>query len=258
MPFPLQRQPAGHASPVLLPFLGIVRTDDIFQTLPSCGGQSESVELPPKGVARPVPCDVPIYARDGSGGEEVAERRVHRLVLLHEVRPAPEHIFLVVRLGEVEPGGRQDLRIDLPVSPGGLAAPRPDRQLSLSGVMGKDRGHVLALPGTLPRIMACPEDIEQFPVGDHGRVEVHLDRLDVVPEIVIRGVLRRSPRVPDAGAENAGETPEPGVRTPESAQGEGRRLRHSGQGCIDRRYRRGSRRRPAPRLPCHRRPLRSR
>jgi len=106
--------------------------------------------------------------------------------------------------------------------------------------MGKDRGHVLPPPGTLPWIMALPEDVEQFPVGDHGRIEVHLDRLDVVPEVVIRRVLRRPARVPDAGAENPGKTPEPGVRTPESAQGECRRLRHSGQGCIDRGYCRSS------------------
>ena len=164
----------------------------------------------------------------------------------------------MIRLGQVEPGGRHDLRVDLPVSPGGLAIPRLERQVFLFVVAGKDHGHVLPPPRTLQRVMARPEDVEQIPVGDHGRIEVHLDRLDVVPEVVIRGVLRRPSRVPDAGAEDAGETPEPGVRTPESAQAEGRCLRHSGQGCIDRRYRRGSRRRPVSRLPCHRRPLRSR
>ena len=215
-------------------------------------------DLLSKGCARPETRHVPVYPGNGGGGEKITQRRVHRLVLLHEVRPAPEHILLVVRLGEVEPGGRKDLRIYPSVSPDGLAAPRPDRHLFLFVAAGKDRGHVLTLPGTLPRIMACPEDIEQFPVGDHGRIEVHLDRLDVVPEILIRGILRRSPRVPDAGAKDAGETPEPGVRTPESAQGEGRRLNHSGQGCIHRGNRRGSMRRPALRLPCHRRPLRSR
>src|SRR5512143_2723654 len=115
--------------------------------------------------------------------------------------------------------------MDRSVSPGGLAAPRPDRQGFLCVVMEKDRGHVLPPPGTLPGIMACPEDIEQFPVGDHGRVKLHLDRLDVVPEVVVRGILRRPSRIPDTGAENARETPEPGVRAPESAQGEGRRLR---------------------------------
>ena len=127
MPSPSEHQPVGHAAPMLLLFLRILRTHDIFQALPSCGGQSESVELPPKGVARPVPRNVPVDARDGSGGEEIAERRVHRLVLLHEFRPAPEHILLVIRLGQVEPGGRQDLRINRSVSPDGLAAPRLDR-----------------------------------------------------------------------------------------------------------------------------------
>jgi hypothetical protein len=124
--------------------------------------------------------------------------------------------------------------------------------------VGKDRGHVLPPPGLLPRVMACPEDIEQFPVGDHGRIEVHLDRLDVVPEVVIRRVLRRPSRVADAGAENAWETPEPGVRTPESAQGESRRLRHSRQGSVDRRDRYGSLRGSILQLASHCRSPRSR
>ncbi len=110
----------------------------------------------------------------------------------------------------------------------------------------------------LPGIMACPEDIEQLPVGDHGRIEIHLDRLDVISEVVVRGVLRRPSRVPDTGAENAGETPEPGVRTPESAQGERRRLRRSRKGHIERRCRRGPRRGPIPHPACHCRLLRSR
>ena len=145
--------------------------------------------------------------------------------------------------------------MDLSVPPGGLTVPRLDRQVFLPVVMEKDRGHVLPPPGPLPRVMAFPEDIEQFPVGDHGRIEVHLDRLDVVPEIVVFGVLRRPSRVADTGAENAGETPEPGVRTPESAQGEGRRLRRFVRGRIDRGDRRGSRRRSIPHFTCHCRSL---
>ena len=243
---------------MLLPFFASCgHTISSRRFLPSGDNPSPS-SLPPEGLACPVPGHVPVDPGNGGGGEKIAERRVNRFVLLQKFRPAAERILLVVRLGRVEPGGRKDFGVDPPVSPGGFAALRPYRQVLLLVIVGKNRGHVLPSPGTLPRIVACPEDIEQFPVRDHGRIELHLDRLDMVPEVVIRRVLRRPTRVSDTGAKDSGKTPEPGVRTPESAQGEGRRLRRPGGGCIHRGDRRGSGRRPVCHLAFHFLPLRSR
>lgn len=67
--------------------------------------------------------------------------------------------------------------------------------------------------------MAVPEDIKQFLIGNLGRVVVYLYRFAVVTDTVISGVWRGASRVADAGANNALGAPEPGVWTPESAQG---------------------------------------
>lgn len=77
-------------------------------------------------------------------------------------------------------------------------------------------------------MVAAPEDVQQFLVGDDCRVKIDLDGLGVVAEVVIGGVGLRSARVPYPGADDAVDSPELGIRTPESAQAEGSGLRVGG------------------------------
>ena len=70
-------------------------------------------------------------------------------------------------------------------------------------------------------MVAAPEDVQQFLVGDDGRIEIDLDGLGVVAEVVVGGVGLGAARVSYPGANNAVDGPELGIRTPESAQGEG-------------------------------------
>ena len=73
--------------------------------------------------------------------------------------------------------------------------------------------------------MAVPEDIEQFLVGDAIWVVVDLDRLRVVAKAIVSGIVCAASRVADSRPDDTGETPEPGVRAPESAKREGSRHR---------------------------------
>jgi hypothetical protein len=72
--------------------------------------------------------------------------------------------------------------------------------------------------------VAIPESLEQFFIRDPGRVVVNLNRLRVIAKIVIGRVLFCPPCVPDTGANDTRDTPEPGVRSPESAKSKGCRL----------------------------------
>jgi hypothetical protein len=77
-------------------------------------------------------------------------------------------------------------------------------------------------------MVATPEDVQQLLVGNDRRVEIDLDGLGVVAEVVVGGVGRRAAGVPYPGADDAVDSPELGIRTPESAQTEGRGLRAGG------------------------------
>jgi hypothetical protein len=54
--------------------------------------------------------------------------------------------------------------------------------------MIKDGCLVLRAPGGLTGMMAVPEDLQQFLVGDNGRIEIDLDGLSVIAEAVVGGV----------------------------------------------------------------------
>ena len=94
-------------------------------------------------------------------------------------------------------------------------------QLSLVIVMVEDDGLVLPGPGRIGGVVAAPEHGQELAVGDTSRVVVNLDCLGVVTEVLISWVPGGAAGVSHAGADYAIETPEPGVRTPESAKGKG-------------------------------------
>ena len=75
--------------------------------------------------------------------------------------------------------------------------------------------------------MTVPENIQQLAVGYYRRVVDNFNRLAVITEAVIGGIIFGTPRITDTGTDDTLKTPEPGVGTPESAQSEGCRL---GQG----------------------------
>ena len=53
-------------------------------------------------------------------------------------------------------------------------------------------------------------------VGGAGGIEQHLDGFRVVRQVVVGGIGRSASGVADPCADNAGETPKLGVRSPES------------------------------------------
>jgi hypothetical protein len=55
----------------------------------------------------------------------------------------------------------------------------------------------------------------------------------MVAEFIVRGIYGGTPGVADDSADNPLNTPEPGVRTPESAQGKGGRFRHGWPVSVD-------------------------
>ena len=84
--------------------------------------------------------------------------------------------------------------------------------------------------------MAVPEYGQEFLICDLRWIVVNLDRLRMTVEVVVCGVIDASTSVTDAGADYSVNTPEPGVRSPESAQGEGSGFSCHRRGGIYRRY----------------------
>ena len=109
------------------------------------------------------------------------------------------------------------------------------RGLPLFLVVVKDHRRVLAAHRRNRRVMRDEKHVKKLPVRDRFRVEVHLDRLAVPVDVVVRRVGRCPSRIPDSRPENASKQPEPGVRSPESPQRERRRPASRDNAHIDRR-----------------------
>ena len=80
--------------------------------------------------------------------------------------------------------------------------------------------------------MAFPENAEQLFKGYSGWIELNLYCFGMVSEAVIRGVLFRPSRISHAGPYDARNDPEPGVRPPESAEGEGSSFHYRRRICV--------------------------
>jgi len=85
--------------------------------------------------------------------------------------------------------------------------------------------------------VAIPENDQEFLICDLSWIVINLDRLRMPVQIVISRVSGTAASVSDTGADYSVNTPEPGVRSPESAQGEGRGFSCHRRGGIYRRYR---------------------
>src|SRR5208282_6189332 len=123
--------------------------------------------------------------------------------------------------GRIKLGGGKYLGENLTLDPGRYLVFRFQGQLFLFIVMKEYGGQVLPRPGPGAGAMALPENRQQLFIRDLGGIIVELDGLSVIPKIMISGTPFRSSRISHPGAHHAFEDPEPGVRTPESPQGEG-------------------------------------
>ena len=65
--------------------------------------------------------------------------------------------------------------------------------------------------------MAVPENGQQFLICDLSWIVINLDRLRMPVQIVISRVTGAAASISNAGADYSIDTPEPGVRSPESA-----------------------------------------
>ena len=140
---------------------------------------------------------------------------------LSKLRELPEAVSLVIVLGKCKTAVVDDLRMD------SLAALLLDPGFGIPGkpqlliVMHEDDGGVLARPAPVRRIVAGPEGAEQFLVGYPGGIVVDLDGLCVVAKRAVGWILFGPAGISHARPDYAGQTPEPGVGSPESAHGKG-------------------------------------
>ena len=81
--------------------------------------------------------------------------------------------------------------------------------------------------------MALPEDVEELLIRNYCRIKVDLDGLSVVTKAVIGRILSCSSCVADARPDDPGYTPEPGVWSPESAEGKRSRFSYGWNSGID-------------------------
>ena len=81
--------------------------------------------------------------------------------------------------------------------------------------------------------MAFPENIQELAVGYSDRVVIYLEGLGMIAKAVIGGIFLCAARVANARANNSIDSPEPGIRSPESAHSEGRRCCLCGYGGIN-------------------------
>lgn len=67
--------------------------------------------------------------------------------------------------------------------------------------------------------MTVPEKLEELRVGYKFRIVVNLQRFSMIAEIMVGGIWLFPARIAYSGSDNSRDTPEPGVGSPESAQG---------------------------------------
>ena len=90
----------------------------------------------------------------------------------------------------------------------------------LDTIHGENSIAILVLIGGDGRVVALPENVQQLGIADLLRIKFDSDNFTVIIEVVVIRVLSRPASIADSRAVDSGDTPEPGVDTPESAQGE--------------------------------------
>ena len=188
--------------------------------------QPEQVDFTPELLGVPVACKVSVDARSRRGGDErslvVAE---HRPEVGHEGAVVSQVVLLVVVLGDPEALERLDARRERAPSEALRQAlrARMGRSELLVGVSEHER-RILPLVRGPRGIVREPYQLEQVVVTDDLRVEFDLEALRLVAQIAIGGIGVVAASVARTCAPDTLDSPEPGVRCPESTYGEGRGL----------------------------------
>jgi len=128
-----------------------------------------------------------------------------------------ETVLLVIILCEREAGIRNNLRKHHASGSRGDLLLRLLCQTLLPLVVIKNYGSILPGPGAVGRIMTLPEHVQQLSISYPFRVIVDLDRFGMVAQVMVCRIFLRSAGIPYACTDNALQTPELGVRSPESA-----------------------------------------
>lgn len=139
----------------------------------------------------------------------------------HEDRIAPQPEFLVEVLGNRKACVGKNFRDRGTAEHGGNPVSAFPRFLFLVRGVDEDERGVLPGPGGPCRVVGFPEKGQQSFVGNDFRVKIDLDRLRMVAQVIVGRIRMGAPGVADTCPVNPFQAPEPGVRTPESAQGKG-------------------------------------
>ncbi len=82
-------------------------------------------------------------------------------------------------------------------------------------------------------MVAFPEELQKVFIGDLRRIEIDPQSLGMAAEIMVRGMFFLATRIAHASANDAVETPEPGIWSPESPKGEDGALQYFRAACIN-------------------------
>ena len=179
--------------------------------------------------------DIGVELRAGGGGQERGLIRVVRLEICKQACVSTEPPLLMVALRRPERGVAGDL--------GGDRFAQVQCDLLGAGMGGSKLGVTVCEQrgAVLPRapeggVVASPETLQKGGKTDHRRIELHLQSFGVVADAVIGWVLSVAAGVADLSAVDTVETPELGVRSPESAEREREQLGVVWLVAIDRRH----------------------
>jgi hypothetical protein len=154
-------------------------------------------------------------------------------VLLAVLRPkqaceqrlvAPHVVLLVVVLGDPEDRRGTQLGGQLLTPLLRLLCRRRTRHARLLLAVGPQHGLVLRRPHAATLVVRAPEHFQEIGELDLLRVKLDLNGFRVIAQVVVAGLVLLAACVADACPQDTRETPEPGVRSPESPEGEGGNL----------------------------------
>lgn len=211
--------------------------DQIKQGCLVAGTQAQGVDFTEQLPHGAETAQVGVDARRRSGIHQVALVRVDAVERLEQIGVVLEYIFLVVLLGPGKRTQGQHLGADraADLSPQILAGCQ--RRFLLLFVVEKDRVPILERPDiSRGGIVAVPENGQKVAIGDATGVVIDLNRLGVIPDILISGTDRPPAGVADAGPDDPFDGPEPGLDAPESPQTEGGGFDNRRYSFVDERY----------------------
>ena len=180
-----------------------------------------------------MPARVTIEARYGGGVHKVPVVRIDKRHLIFQTIMTLQDILLVVIFGHGKGPQRHHFSFNSVLDFLLQRSFGSHCQLSLLLVVVKDGMHVLPRPGSIGRLVAFPENIQQAGISDAPGIIIHLHRLCMITDAAIVRSGRLAAGISHTCANHALDYPEPGFDSPESAQTEGRRFKISRHRCID-------------------------